>query len=173
MKQDFVQQIHNTIHEVMSEIHTAMPGKIVEYAEGMATVKPSLRFKTPKGEYLPYPVITNVPVVVTRGTNAVIAVPIKPEDDCLIIVSEQSIEEWMSGTEDDTQLKFDLTNAICIPGLSKASTEAQEEANSTDSVVIACGTNKICVSNESVAVWGDVKVEGNLTCTGEIKSSNT
>lgn len=169
MRQDFVQQIYNTIHEVVNEIHTAMPGKIVEYSGGMASVKPSLRFKTPKGEYLPYPVIANVPVVVTRGKNAAIAVPIKAGDDCLIIISEQAIDEWASGAEDDTQLKFDLTNAICIPGLSSASMEAQEEANSTDSVVIACGNNKICVSDESIVVWGDVKVEGNLTYTGEIE----
>ena len=172
MKQDFVQQIHNTIHEVMNEIHTAMPGKIASYSDGTVSVKPSLRYKTPQGKYMAYPMIANVPIVVPHGGNAAIAVPIKPGDDCLIIVSEQSIDEWLSGAEDDTQLKFDLTNAICIPGLSKASIEAQEEANSTDSVVIAYGSNKICVSDECIAVWGDLKVEGNLTCTGEVKGSN-
>ena len=172
MKQDFVQQIHNTVHEVMNEMHTAMPGKIVSYAGGMASVRPSLRYKTPKGEYLSYPVITNVPVVVPHGRNTAIAVPIKAGDDCLIIISEQSIDEWVSGAEDDTQLKYDLTNAICIPGLSSTSIKAQEEANRTDSVVIACRNNKICVSDASVTVCGDLKVEGNLTCTGEVKGSN-
>lgn len=172
MLQDFVQQIHNTIHEVMNEMHTAMPGKIVSYSGGMASVRPSLRYKTPRGKYMQYPVISSVPVVVPHGGNASIAVPIKAGDDCLIIVSEQSLDEWMSGAEDDTQLLFDLSNAICIPGLCKTSIDAQEEANSTGGVVIACGGNKICVSNESIAVWGDLKVEGNLTCTGEVKGSN-
>lgn len=172
MKQDFAQQINNTIHDVMHEIHTAMPGKILSYKEGMVSVRPSLRYKTPKGEFLQYPVIANVPIVVPHGGSTSIAVPINAGDDCLIIISEQAIGEWLSGTEDDTQLRFDLTNAICIPGLCRTALEAQEEANSTDSVVIASGGNKIRVSNESVAVWGDLKVEGNLTCTGVIKGSN-
>lgn len=172
MKQDFVQQIHNTIHEVMNEIHTAMPGKIVSYSGGVVSVKPSLRYKTPQGKYLNYPLIANVPIVVPHGKNAAIAVPIKAGDDCLIIISEQAIDEWASGAEDDTQLKFDLSNAICIPGLSKASIEAQEEANSMDSVVIACGESKIYISDECITVRGDLKVEGNIECTGEVKGSN-
>ena len=172
MLQDFVQQIHNTIHEVMNEIHTAMPGKIISYSNGMVSVRPSLRFKTPKGDYMQYPVISSVPVVVTHGGNASIAVPIKPGDDCLIVVSEQSLEEWLSGAEDDTQLKYDLTNAICIPGLCKTQFDVQEEANRTGGVVIGCGNNRIYVSNESIAVRGDLKVEGNLTCTGAVKGSN-
>lgn len=172
MKQDFVQQIVNTVHNIMNEMHTAMPGKIVSCSGGMASVKPSLRYRTPKGKYLSYPVISNVPIVVPHGKNASIAVPINAGDDCLIIISEQAIDEWLSGAEDDTQLKFDLTNAICIPGLCRTSIDAQEEANSTGGVVIACGENKICVSDESIAVWGELKVEGNLTCTGTIKGSN-
>lgn len=172
MKQDFVQQINNTIHDVMNEIHTAMPGKIISYSGGTVSVKPSMRYKTPQGKYLSYPVISNVPIVIPHGGNASIAFPVKAGDDCLIIVSEQAIDEWVSDAEDDTQLKFDLTNAICIPGLCRSSIEAQEEANRTSGVVIACGTNKICLSDESVAVWGDLKVEGNIICTGRVEGSN-
>lgn len=171
MKQDFVQQIHNTIHEVMNEMHTAMPGKIVGYSGGMASVKPSLRYKTPTGKYMSYPVISNVPIVVPHGDKAAIAVPIKTGDDCLIIISEQAIDEWVSDAEDDTQLKFDLTNAICIPGLCRTSIDAQEEANNTGSVVIACGENKICISDEDIVIRGDLKVEGNLTYTGIISGA--
>lgn len=171
MLQDFVQQIHNTIHEVMNEMHTAMPGKIVSYSKGLVNVRPSIRYKTPSGKYMQYPVISGVPIVVPHGGNASITVPIKAGDDCLIIVSEQSLDEWLSGAEDDTQLLFDLTNAICIPGLCKTKIDAQEEANKTGGVVIACGSNKLYVSNESVAVSGNLKIEGNLTCTGAVKGN--
>ncbi len=172
MKQDFAQQINNSIHDVMNEMHTAMPGKILSCSGSTASVQPSLRFKTPKGQFLQYPVISNAPIVVPHSGNAAIAVPIKPGDDCLIVVSEQAIDEWSSGAEDDTQLKFDLTNAICIPGLCRTSIEAQEEANGTDSVVIACGSNKICVSDIVIAIRGNVEIEGKLTCTEEVKASN-
>lgn len=173
MKQDFAQQINNTIHSVLNEVHTAMPGKIVAYKNGLVDVKPLLTFRTPTGQNMEYPVIYNVPLVLAQGKSCGIAIPINAGDSCLLVIAEQSMDAWISDTEeDDTQLKFDLTNAICIPGLSKASVSAQEEANSSDSVVIACGSNKICVSESSIAVWGNVKVNGNLTCTGTVKGSN-
>lgn len=156
MKQDFVQQINNTIHEVMDEIHTAMPGKIAGYANGLVKVKPSIKYKTPKGEYIDYPIIENVPLVVPHSGDTVIAVPVKAGDDCLIIIAEQSLDAWIAGAEDDTQLKFDLTNAICIPGLTKTDLSAQQEANSKGCIVMS----------------GDVMIKGNLTCTGIVKGSN-
>lgn len=172
MKQDFAQQINNSIHSVLNEIHTAMPAKIVAYNNGLVDVKPTLSYKTPQGENMEYPVIYSVPLVLAQSNNCSIAVPIKAGDDCLLIIAEQSMDAWMSNAEeDDTQLRFDLSDAICIPGLSKASVSAQEEANSSDSVVIACGSNKICVSDSSVAVWGNLKVNGSIYYTNQCKQA--
>lgn len=174
MLQEVVQEVENTAKQIMNEIHTAFPGTISSYSPGSntATVKPSVSFTTPKGKSMNYPAITNVPVVVphSTGTGIGIAFPIKAGDSCLIVCAEQSLDSWQSDKEDDTDMKFDISNAICIPGLSNSSVDLQQEANDKNAVVIGCGDKKICVSESGIAISGDVTVDGNITCTGTITS---
>lgn len=162
MNQEFVQAVEDTIHNVMQEMHTAMPGKIISYNSGTASVQPSVKYKTPDGKKLDYPVISNVPVVISCGCGCAVAFPIKPGDECLIIIAEQAIDGWLSGADDDTDLRYDLTNAICIPGLCKESVEAQEEANRKGTIVIRCPPGA------AVTLKGDLKVEGNIFYSGDI-----
>ena len=63
MQQEFIQQIINTIRENIEGLHTACPGTIVSFdtETGLATVLPSMKFKTPSGEVIDYPQITGVP----------------------------------------------------------------------------------------------------------------
>ena len=163
MKQEFVQAVEDTIHSVMREMHTAMPGKIINYDAGTVSVQPSLKYKTPDGKKLDYPVLSNVPVVIACGGNSAVAFPIKPGDDCLVIIAEQAIDGWLADADDDTELKYDLTNAICIPGLCKVPVEAQEEANNKGTIVIRCP------QGAAVTVRGDLKVEGNIFYSGDIQ----
>lgn len=163
MKQEFVQAVEDTIHNVMQEMHTAMPGKIISYDAGTVSVQPALKYKTPDGKKMDYPVLSNVPVVISCGGGSAAAFPIKPGDDCLIIIAEQAIDGWIADADDDTELKYDLTNAICIPGLCKTSVEAQEEANTRGTIVIRCPPGA------AVTVRGDLKVYGNIFYSGEIQ----
>lgn len=108
------------------------------------------------------PVLLNVPVVISCGGGCVAAFPIKPGDNCLIIIAEQALDGWLSDADDDTDLRYDLTNAICIPGLCKESVEAQEEANRKETIVIRCPPGA------AVTLKGDLKVEGNIVYSGDI-----
>lgn len=174
MVQEVVQEVENTVKQIMNEIHTAFPGTISSYSPGSntATVKPSVSFTTPKGKSMNYPAITNVPVVVPHSTSEGIGIafPIKAGDTCLIVCAEQSLDGWQSDKEDDTELKFDISNAICIPGLSNASVDLQQEANSKDAVVVGCSGKKIYVSESGIDIIGDVNVKGNIACTGTVTS---
>lgn len=163
MKQEFVQAVEDTIHNVMREMHTAMPGKIISYDAGTVSVQPSLKYQTPDGKKLDYPVLSNVPVVIACGGSATVAFPIRTGDDCLVIIAEQAIDGWLADADDDIELKYDLTNAICIPGLCKIPVEAQEEANSNGTIVIRCPPGA------AVTVRGDLKVAGNIFYSGEIQ----
>lgn len=163
MKQEFVQAVEDTIHSVLQEMHTAMPGKIISYDAGFVSVQPAVKYKTPDGKKLDYPVLSNVPVVISCGGNSAVAFPIKPGDDCLIIIAEQALDGWLADADDDTELKYDLTNAICIPGLCKTSVEAQEEANSKGTIVIRCPPGS------AVRVYGDLDVDGNIFYSGKIQ----
>lgn len=141
MMQEAVQEIENAIREATYDMHTALPGTITEFdpASGLASVKPEGKVTMKTGEKLSYPSIVKVPVSLPQGNgrNAVVAYPVKPGDGCLIIVCENDLKPWMShGKETDSNMKFDLTNAVCIPGLYGEGCEALQKACEEEAVII-------------------------------------
>lgn len=141
MMQEFVQQIENTIREATYDMHTALPGTISSFdpATCMATVRPEGTAAMKNGKRLKYPSIVKVPVVFPQagGQDTVIAYPVKPGDGCLVIICENDLKPWMShGKETESDMKFDLTNAVCIPGLFSEGNEAVQKAVEEDAVII-------------------------------------
>lgn len=141
MMQEFVQQLENTVREATYDMHTALPGTIAEFdpAAGMATVKPEGSVAMKNGKRLKYPSIVRVPVIFPQagGQNMVIAYPVKPGDGCLVIICENDLKPWMShGKETESDMKFDLTNAVCIPGLFCEGNAAMQKAVDENAVVI-------------------------------------
>jgi len=180
MLQEFVQQITNTIHKELKGVHTAMPGKIISFdpAKMLATVQPALKYKKPNGKTIDYPQITGVPVVFPQGANqqATIAFPVKSGDGCLIVISEQSLDYWMFGQETDTDLRFDMTNAMCIPGLFMKQNPAVQAAYDDNAVVIDNKGTRVTVKpgivkidSTDVVINGNVTVNGTVTATGDVK----
>lgn len=141
MMQEFVQQIENTVREATYDMHTALPGTISEFdpISGMATIKPEGSVAMKNGKRLKYPSIVKVPVVFPQagGQEAVIAYPVKPGDGCLIIVCENDLKPWIShGKETESDMKFDLTNAVCIPGLFSEGNEAMQKAAEENAIIL-------------------------------------
>ena len=60
MLQEFVHQIKKTAQEVMTDMHTALPAKIVSVnsSEGLATVQPSVKMTLKNGDKIDYPQIS-------------------------------------------------------------------------------------------------------------------
>ncbi len=139
--QEFVQQIEDVVREASYDIHTALPGTIAEFdpESGMASVKPEGVMTMKNGEKLPYPTIVKVPVVFPQASsqNVVIAYPVNPGDGCLILVCENDLKPWMShGKETDSNMKFDLTNSVCIPGLFGEAAGALQKAVEEDAIIL-------------------------------------
>lgn len=159
MMQEFVQRINDASNEAVEKIHTAMPGKISSYdaSKGVATVQPTMKFKKPDGNTIDYPQITGVPVLIpqTMGQSATIGFPIKEGDECLIVVAEKSIDYWMYGQETDTDLSFDLTDAICIPGLFAKANSVEKEACDNNAIIIDVKGTRITVKDKNVIVDSD------------------
>lgn len=176
MIQEFVQEINNSIKKEIRSMHTAMPGTIVSFDPGKmtATVLPGMMFKKPDGNTIAYPQITGVPVVFPQGANqqCTVAFPVKAGDGCLIVIAEQSLDYWMYGQETSTDLAFDMTNAMCIPGLFTGSNDAVQAACAANAVVVDAKGTRITVKNGSVEIdAAEVKIKGNLTVEGAVKSS--
>ena len=175
MLQEFVEQLGKNTESAIREIHTAMPGKVIAFdsAKGTASVQPIMKFKKPDGEMIDYPQLTGVPVVFPQALSqqATLAYPVKEGDGCLIIVAEQSIDYWMYGQETNTDLAFDLTNAICIPGLFRQPSALVQEACRKNAIIIGVQETKLSVGQGYIEISApEVRMSGNLTVSGNIDS---
>ena len=190
MLQDLTQEIEETAHAVVNEIHTAMPGEIVSFdaGSGVATVKPSGKFVTSDGKELDYPVITEAPVTFPfcQSAGVGIAFPVKKGDSCIIIISEVELDAWRSGAESEGSLRFDLTSAMVIPGLLDGGSNLAAKASANNAVMIGGGDVEVSVSNDGikvdtgttqfevtdsgVAISGNLKVNGSISYTGSCQS---
>lgn len=141
MVQELVQQILDISRDVVNDIHTAIPGTIVSFSpgSGVASVKPKGSFHTSDGRQLSYPTVSGVPVYFPQGNSqkAVVAYPVKPGDSCLLIVCECDTQNWMTeGKEADSNMKFDITNSMCIPGMFNKGSKAAQKAYDEDAIVV-------------------------------------
>ncbi len=188
MIQELSQQIEETARAVVDEIHTALPGTIVAFdsESGTATVKPNGKYMTADGKSLDYPQIMNVPVTFpfSQTVGVGIAFPVGKGDSCLIIISEVELDGWRTGAESEGSLRFDLTSAICVPGLLKSGKKIISKACQSSAVVLGSGNVEVLVSNigvvitsrntkmtvsdAGVSISGNLKVDGNISSTGMI-----
>lgn len=170
MLQEFTQQVEETAKAVVSDIHTALPGKIVSFdpEKGTAVVQPKGKFITQDGFRLEYPKITDVPVAFPfcQQSNIGMVFPVKKDDNCMIIVSEVELDEWRSGAESEASLRFDLTSAMVIPNLMLGGSAVMQEAVNQNAVIIVASGVKVTIGNGSVTVNGSVNVTGDVRAGG-------
>ena len=132
----FVNTIKKAIQANLLEIHTCLPGQIEQYdhTKQKADVKPLIKKKYVDGSVVPMPVISNVPVVWPAGGGGSITFPLKQGDGVLLVFSERSLDTWLSkggDAEPGSRHKFDLSDAIAIPGLHPF-THTSNSDNNTD-----------------------------------------
>ena len=172
MIQDLAQAIEDTAQNACNNMHTAMPGTIVSFdaATGLAVVQPYGSMDTPQGA-MAYPQIGAVPVVFPfcQSANVGIAFPIRPGDNCLLIVSEVELTGWRTCMVSQGSLRFDLSSAIAIPGLLRGAASLVQQANASGSVVVQGGSVSII---GSVTISGSLTVSGAITSSGEVKGAN-
>lgn len=174
MLQEFVAEIKALVKDQLKEMHTVLPGEILVFdpVTSRADVQPIMKYKLPNGTVVDYPQIYGVPVMFPQTESATIAFPVKPGDGCLLLMAEQSIDYWMYGQETGTNLAFDLTNAICIPGLMKAGSPALAEACLKNALIVDVKGTRVAVKDGSVEITAaNVTVNGDLTVTGQISST--
>lgn len=120
---NFSDILNSVIRHNLSGIHTSFPAKVLSYSapDQKANVQPLIKKVYLDKRVESYPVIVNVPVIFPRTATAIISLPIKKDDLVLIVIMERSIDQWLekSGEESEpiSNRRFDLSDAIAIPGL--------------------------------------------------------
>lgn len=149
--------LKNASNQMMAQMHTCLPGVVVsyDYTKQKASVKPSIKRKYKDGRVDSLPVIVSVPVVWPRSSNASMTFPVNKGDGVLLVFSERALELWLTQggeTEPGDTRKYDLTDAIAIPGLYPFSTPSLAE-NNTDVLI------KYNSTTVRITASGDVNVD--------------
>lgn len=108
----------------LAELHTALPGVVQKYADGMADVLPAfLRiYRGEDGEEvsLPYPVVTNVPVASPRGGGTYVSMPLKRGDPVWLLCTQRALDRYLetdgrSPVDPADSRMHHITDAVCLP----------------------------------------------------------
>ena len=121
--------IDGWIDNKINNVHTALPGKIVEYnpATNRAGVKPVGTYQTADYRELAYPVIYNVPVQfpIGMGGNAGCTFPLTVGDGCLLVFAERQTDNFINKNSNSDDIRtHSLNDALCIPGLYTDATQS-------------------------------------------------
>ena len=113
--------IQRAIDASIADVHTAIPGIVVEYdaATQKAKIQPAIKRKYLDGGLVSLPQLTNVPVVMPRAGKAIVHLLVKKDDVVLVVFSERSVDKWLSqgGVVDPLDARrHDLSDAFAIPG---------------------------------------------------------
>lgn len=148
---------------LMSNVHTAIPGRIVSYdrTTRLAEVQPIIKKRLELGSYEETPVIQSVPVIWPGTVDAVIHLPLHQGDGCLILFSERSMDAWIEARStdpinaDDIR-RFSLVDAVCIPGLAPPQV-AIEPAQRDDAIELIYKGKSIVISETEIDLGGSSK----------------
>lgn len=140
MLQEVVHMVQENIRKHLKKCHTAVPGRVVTYypEKGMCDVQPVMQYKKPNGEWIDYPELKDVPVwwPQTFLQESTIVYPIKKDDEVLVLIMERPIDYWLFGMQTEQDLMFDLSEAVCIPGLFAQPNELAKTAQDEEAIII-------------------------------------
>ncbi|MDR1687266.1 MAG: hypothetical protein LBS21_01480 [Clostridiales bacterium] len=140
MMQELTQEMKNFVSDMIRDVHTAVPGKIVSFdpEKNEAAVQPTAKFRKPDGTQIDFAQINHVPVMFMQSAKqtATLVYPVRKDDECLILFSEQALDQWRTGAEASTELRFDLTNAVAVVGLFVKPNPLIKEACTDDSLIV-------------------------------------
>jgi hypothetical protein len=145
-----------------------MPGKVVKYdrTTNRAEIQPQLKRKfvtQPQAQDLP--VLSEVPVLQARGTDAYVRLPIQVGDTGLLIFCERSIDLWLERGESVDPLdrrRHSLSDAVFLPGLFSSTTPLPATGDSSSIVIANAGVRVELLSS------GKIKIQNG---TGELLSA--
>ena len=175
-----------TVNNALKDVHTVLPGIIDTFdpETQTCTVQPAIKRIFVGDEEQPLPLLINVPVCFPTAGGFSVTLPIAKGDDCLIMFSERSLDNWLAfgGVRKPADKRFhDLSDGVVLMGLRtnpKALVDydptnlvIRNEANDNRWILKADGSQQVDTS--TLTVNGNVQINGDLDVDGYIHSTGT
>ncbi len=131
------------------------------------------------------PLLVDVPICFPSAGGFTLTLPVKPDDEVLIIIANRCIDAWWQngGVQMPMEARMhDLSDGFAIPGprsvpnvvtgISTTGAQLRNDAGTTYVEISADGKIKLVTPSE-VDITGNLKVTGTITATGEITAVTT
>lgn len=159
------------------KLNTCIPAIVDEFdvTTQRVSATPAIlaKYVTPENtvEYIQCPKITNIPLAITKGAGLKITYPIKQGENCTLLFSQRSIDNFiMEGgiqrpfdSDDPTKTTIrcmDMTDAMCFPGVITNKETIPSYANDAIEIRNAEGTTKVTVKENSLKfLQGNASIE--------------
>lgn len=174
--------------DIMSRIYCSLPAIVdtVNYENQTLTAKPVTIMKRTnnKGVVSDFnmPLLQDVPFQCYKGGGLYITVPVKPNDEVLIVFTDVDFSAWFqNGGFQYAEHSFQhaYSNAIAIVGISSEvnalanyNQNAVEIRNATGSEKISLSSGNIILKSDTITLDGDVTVTGKSTLEKETTIQN-
>jgi len=138
MKENILDVFNIWLDSRLDSVHTCLPGKIDTYyghSKRKAKVKTLSKLRNSNGTLISIPAIDNVPVIFPGSKKFNMVWPLEKDDGCLILFSEAALGGFLSNSKEadpESNNRFSLTDAICIPGLWSFQNVPDAPENNTD-----------------------------------------
>jgi hypothetical protein len=162
------------INNGLNGIHTCLPGTVISYDFSIqrATVRPSIKRQYKDGRVDAMPDIVSVPLMWPRAGGASLTFPVRPGDGVLLVFSERALEDWLTkgGQQPPGDpRKFDLTDAIAIPGLNPFTIPSLAENN--DDVHLVYGGASVTIKPDGQTIITSGAATYDLRANGDVHVS--
>lgn len=162
--------IATAIDSSLKNIHTVLPGKIIEFyaSEQLADIQPAIK-RNINGELINLPVLTKVPVRFLKSGDFTITFPLKKDDEIALYFVERSIDNWLQNGDiqsPDDYRKFDLSDAYAVPVLYSQKNKISDFDEENLVIKSTNGNSKIVLKKD-----GNISIE--TKANTEIKSAKT
>ena len=176
-------------------LNTCIPGIINGFDPATQTVSATPAIMAKKTsiedesvEYIPYPMIINIPLSIIRGAGLSITQPITVGYPCTLIFSQRSIDNFILEKKEVPPVEgpnpyttaircMDMTDAMCFPGiitqvdkLGTYATDAIEIKSDDDKVKVSVKTDSLTLKQDSATIelaGGNITMNaGTITING-------
>jgi hypothetical protein len=174
-----------------TELWTALPGIVQSFdpVEMTVSVQPSIQAQienkeTGETSWVNLPILVDVPVVIQSAGGMSITIPIKKDDECLVVFSSRCIDSWwqQGGVQSQNEFRLhDLSDGFAFIGpksvpnaISNYSTTSLQIRNSSGAVKIDINptSEKVIITTSELTINGNVKINGNVETVGTLKNNS-
>lgn len=162
-------------------IWTAMPGIVVDvdFTTATLSVQPAIQgsYTDESGntQFVNLPKLINVPIVFPTAGGFALTLPVKKDDEVLIVWACRCIDAWWQSGGIQRQVEermHDLSDGFALIGITSTQNVLPSVSTTSAQLRTKDGTKYIELTSGGINMVGNVHITGNLVASGEVTAGS-